>query len=93
MRKYAPWIALFVGTVAASGCVPLSVNSPIVQDKLKLVSAGYTGCMPDDNVLSNVAANVDGSGTWNATCKDKMYLCSAISAANSESFHCAPVAQ
>jgi hypothetical protein len=82
-------IAMAAGT---SGC--LSVNSPIVQEKLKTVSAGYTGCAPDDNVLSNVVASRDGSGTWNATCKGKTYLCSAIAAGKSaESFHCAPVAQ
>jgi hypothetical protein len=94
MRNYKSCIALLVGAaVAGSGCVPLSVNSPAIQDKLKIVSAGYTGCIPDENVLSNVASNPNGSGTWNATCKGKTYLCSAISAANSESFHCALVAQ
>jgi hypothetical protein len=93
MRTHKTWIVLLVTVVAGtSGCV--SVNSPIVQDKLKTVSAGYTGCMPEDNVLSNVAAKPDGSGTWNATCKGKTYLCSAVATVNkSESFNCAPVAQ
>jgi len=76
------------------GCVPLSTNSPIVQDRLKLVSAGHTGCMPDENLISNVVAHPDGSGTWNATCKGKAYLCTAVSSiGHSESFSCAPVAQ
>ncbi len=87
-------LIVLLGTLIAdaSGCV--SVNSPIVQEKLKTVSAGYTGCVPDENVLSNVAANADGSGTWNATCKGKTYLCSAVATFDkSESFHCAPLAQ
>ena len=87
-------LIVLVGTLiaGASGCV--SVNSPIVQEKLKTVSAGYTGCVPDENVLSNVAARADGSGTWNATCKGKTYLCSAVATIDkSESFHCAPLAQ
>ncbi len=86
------WIALVITTAAVtSGCI--SANSPIIQDKLKTVSAGYTGCTPADNVLSNIDAKPDGSGSWNATCKDKTYLCSAVGGTNnSESFHCAQVA-
>ncbi len=95
MRTEKPWAALLVSLAAStSGCVSLSADSPVVQDKLKTVSAGYTGCEPADNVLSNVAPNRDGSGTWNATCKGKIYLCSAVATVNQgESFHCAPVAQ
>jgi hypothetical protein len=93
MRTHQTWILLLVTVlVGTSGCV--TVNSPIVQEKLKTVSAGYTGCMPGDNVLSNIVANRDGSGTWNATCKGKTYLCSAVATvSNSESFHCALAAQ
>jgi hypothetical protein len=89
---YEPIVLLGALIAATSGCV--SVNSPIVQEKLKTVSAGYTGCTPDENVLSNVAAKYDGSGTWNATCRGKTYLCSAVGNFDkSESFHCAPIAQ
>lgn len=80
--------------ITSSACISLSADSPLVQAKLRTVSAGYTGCNPDENVLTNVAAKADGSGTWNATCKGKTYLCSAVGTVNnSESFHCAPVAQ
>jgi hypothetical protein len=58
-----------------SGCTTLS-NSQIVVDQLKIRSAGFTGCAVDTNVITNVNGNADGSGTWNATCKDKVYLCS-----------------
>jgi hypothetical protein len=89
---YKPIVLLGTLVAGTSGCV--SVNSPIVQEKLKTVSAGYTGCIPEENVLSNVAAKYDGSGTWNATCKGKTYLCSAVATVDkSESFHCAPMAQ
>lgn len=57
------------------GCATIA-NSPTVVDQLKLRSAGFTGCAVETNVITNVKANLDGSGTWNATCKDKVYLCS-----------------
>jgi hypothetical protein len=93
MRTPLTGITLLVTVVVGtSGC--LTANSPIVQEKLKTVSAGYTGCVPEDNALSNVVAKSDGSGTWNATCKGKIYLCSAVATVNkSESFHCTPAAQ
>jgi hypothetical protein len=85
-------VVLATIVAAISGC--LSANSPRVQEQLKIVSAGHTGCMPEDNVLSNVVANPDGSGTWNATCKGKAYLCSAVrSVGGDESYSCALVAQ
>jgi hypothetical protein len=95
MTTHRSQVTLLVTVLAsASGCVPVSTNSPVIQDRLKMVSAGHTGCMPDENVISNVVANLDGSGTWNATCKGKTYLCSVVgSVGNSESFSCAPVAQ
>jgi hypothetical protein len=58
-----------------SGCTALA-NSPMVINQLKIRSAGFTGCATEDNEITNVNALADGSGTWNATCKDKVYLCS-----------------
>jgi hypothetical protein len=77
-----------------TGCVAIA-NSPMVARQLKIVSAGHTGCLPDENELSNINASADGSGTWNATCKGKVYLCSSVGSAgsNSESYSCAPVAK
>lgn len=76
-----------------TGCAAIA-NSPAVAKQLKMVSAGHTGCLPDENEISNVNYGLDGSGTWNATCKGKVYLCSAVaSAGNSESYSCAPVAK
>jgi hypothetical protein len=44
---------------------------------LAVGSAGYTGCLPEENKISNVIGWA-GSETWNATCKGKVYLCSAV---------------
>lgn len=78
----------------AGGCMPMMVNSPMIQGKLRLVSAGYTGCVPEDNVLTNVSATMDGSGSWNASCKGKPYLCTSVGQVDGGAqYHCAPVAQ
>ena len=81
--------------LSITGCASMAnsiANSPGVVNKLKTVSAGYTGCLPDANEISNVNASFDGSATWNATCQGKVYLCSAVDTAppNSGSYHCAP---
>ena len=82
-------LALIVGCAA----VPSTISTIIV-DRLQMVSAGHTGCLPDANEISNVKMNLDGSGLWNATCTGRTYLCSAVgSVGDSESFSCAPVAQ
>jgi hypothetical protein len=67
--------SIFVAAILTSGCTALA-NSPMVINQLKVRSAGFTGCAVDANVITNVAGNADGSGTWNASCKNKMYLCS-----------------
>jgi hypothetical protein len=66
---------MLVAVILTSGCTALA-NSPMVINQLKVRSAGFTGCAVDANVITNVAGNADGSGTWNASCKDKVYLCS-----------------
>jgi hypothetical protein len=66
---------LLFAVVFTSGCTALA-NSPMVVDQLKIRSAGFTGCSVETNAITNVKGNYDGSGTWNATCKDKVYLCS-----------------
>lgn len=68
-------IHVFAAVLFMTGCASLA-NSPMVVDQLKLRSAGFTGCAVDANLITNVTGNMDGSGTWNATCKNKVYLCS-----------------
>lgn len=85
--------AVIVTLTCTTGCVYVSAQSPIVTSRLQLISAGHTGCTPADNAISNVDAKPDGSGTWNATCQGRQYLCSAVASIDkSESFSCAPVA-
>jgi len=78
-----------------TACVTaMTADSPTITKGLQMISAGHTGCLPEDNQISNVKMNLDGSGTWNATCKAKSYLCSAfLGVSKSESYSCAPVAQ
>jgi hypothetical protein len=52
-----------------AGCVSMATSSPVIVRQLNLVSAGHTGCRPDENEIANVNASPDGSGTWDATCK------------------------
>jgi len=59
--------------VATTGCA-------ISTDQLKTVSAGRTGCTPDQVAITNRAqtGGLVGTGeTWNATCNGQVYLCSA----------------
>jgi len=94
-RKGLVAAVVLVGSLAVSSCaVPLSARSGLLISRLQMVSAGHTGCLPQENEISNVVANADGSGTWNASCKGKVFLCSAVgSTGGSESFSCAPVAK
>lgn len=58
--------ALLAGTV---GCNSLPSTAPSGEAQmLSVASAGYTGCLPDQNAISNIAVTYGGSRTWNATC-------------------------
>jgi hypothetical protein len=82
-------ISVLAAVLFMSGCVSMA-NSPLVINQLKIRSAGYTGCATDENEISNVNPRLDGSGTWNATCKGKVYLCSqGSSGGHAASYSCA----
>ena len=77
--------------ILLTGCV--SINSPVVTTELQTISAGHTGCMPEDNQLSNVQSRA-ATATWNATCKGKVYLCTGASdGSNARTYSCALAAQ
>ena len=83
MLRYGVLIAvLFSLTGCASAYWAGGVN------RLKTISAGYTGCLPDANEISNVKAGFASDATWNATCQGKVYLCSQTG--NVTVTHCAP---
>lgn len=53
-------------------------------------AAGYTGCQPETNEISNVKETV-GRLQWNATCQGKRYLCSEVVDGNGRwQYSCAP---
>ena len=68
--------------------VLLGATGCISTDTLKLISAGHTGCTPDQLTISNV----QGPGSlWNATCNGKTYLCSGVATGKSSAdYSCAP---
>ena len=53
---------LVIALLDTVGCASAVLNN------LKIVSAGHTGCLPDENEISNVNVNLIGVGTWYATC-------------------------
>lgn len=69
-------------------------ESPSVAERLQIVSAGHTGCLPEDNQLSITWVRVGGDSLWKSTCKGKTYVCSAVTWVNgTEAISCAPEAQ
>jgi hypothetical protein len=85
-------ISVLAAVLFMTGCVSMAsmANSPLVINQLKIRSAGYTGCATDENEISNVNPRPDGSGTWNATCKDEVYLCSqGSSVGHAATYSCA----
>ena len=44
--------------------------------KMKNMSAGGTGCLPEDIDVQVVDAHWNNTGVWKARCKEKTYICS-----------------
>jgi hypothetical protein len=80
----------------------LSILAPVVAilascvispDRLKAMSAGQTGCLPDAIEVSNLQG-VTGGFMWNATCNAKKYLCTTLdSGKNASQTSCALATQ
>jgi hypothetical protein len=81
--RLLPIVAVTLATLTgASGCVSLP-------DKLKTISAGHTGCEPEQLVISAIRNEPTGT-LWNATCNGKTYLCSAVqNGKSSDEYSCA----
>lgn len=84
-------LASFIVLTGCVSAIQSLANSPAAIRHLQLVSAGHTGCLPEDNQISNINASADGSAIWNASCNGKSFLCSAVGSAgsNAESYSCA----
>jgi hypothetical protein len=73
--------------------VAISASCVVSPDRMKAMSAGQTGCLPDAIEVANLQG-VTGGYMWNATCNDKKYLCTAlVSGRNSSQVSCALAAQ
>jgi hypothetical protein len=84
--RYTFRLSVFALTLmGVHGCVSMAIPT------LRNVSAGYTGCLPDANQISNVSVHLSVT-TWNASCAGKIFLCSAVGGGDSATQHCAPVA-
>ena len=89
-------MTVLVALAFIPGYVSLSApaKSSAMERDLQLASAGHTGCLPGDNEISNSNVSLSGTGTWNATCKGRIYLCSSVSSGNQAfEYSCAPAAQ
>lgn|GEM_PF-2563134 len=85
--------AVLIILAAIPGCVSLSAPAKLsaIKNNLQLASAGHTGCLPSENEIYNSNVELSGVGTWNATCKGRVYLCSAVSSGNQAfEYSCAP---
>jgi hypothetical protein len=94
--KFRAVVTVVITLASASGC--MSGNAPAklpdIKSDLQLASAGHTGCLPGENEITNSDVKVNGTGTWNATCKGRTYLCAAVSSGNQAyEYSCAQVAQ
>jgi hypothetical protein len=84
-------VALAGFVLAATAC------QSTIENNLKTISAGHTGCTPEQLTISNHQhiGTFGSDETWNATCNGKVYLCSGVGAGPSSvgTYSCAPVAK
>jgi hypothetical protein len=81
-----PTVLAALVLVATTGC-------RVSTEGLKTLSAGHTGCSPDQITISNrteTGGFLKTGQMWNATCNGKVYLCSGVP---EREFSCAPVAK
>lgn len=82
-------LAVLVIAIAVTGCVMQDYRAGREDSVLQQYSAGRTGCLPQDNVISNRSQLPKGF-MWNASCKGRVYLCTNLPASeNSWETSCA----
>lgn len=91
MRNVCRVVAIVVAVAGVAGCtLEQLAKLPSGTARFQILSAGHTGCMPQDNQVSLLAITGDVA-LWTATCKEKTYLCSgAAVVGSSEASSCAP---
>jgi|HubBroStandDraft_1064217.scaffolds.fasta_scaffold02203_10 hypothetical protein len=67
----------------------------VTMDRIKVASAGRTGCTPDQVAISNLQklGEFTGNASWNATCNGEVYLCTVLQTGNAQDYSCAPAAR
>ena len=81
-NKLVPCVVLAGVALITAAC------QTMVDNRLKAISAGHTGCPPDQITLEKTHGT-GFSEWWKATCNGKVYLCSGAG----ESYSCAPEAK
>jgi hypothetical protein len=86
-KKLARCLALTGFAVTTAACQSLGEN------QLKIISAGHTGCTPEQLSISNHAYKFGGGELWDATCNGNVYQCTRVAGKSSGDYSCAPVAK
>lgn len=90
MKRLFTVIAL---PLLATGCwVPTAEDYRAGREDsiLQQYSAGHTGCVPVENAISN-RTELSRGYMWNASCKNRTYLCTNLSRSEKSSeTNCAP---
>jgi hypothetical protein len=82
-RSLPTFVIMFAALLGATACA-------VTDDQLKALSAGHIGCEPEQIAVANRRV-VEGVLLWNASCKEKSYLCSqVITGKSSNEYSCAP---
>jgi hypothetical protein len=84
----------FMRPVALAAVVMATSCQSMIENDLKTISAGHTGCSPEQLTISNLQhlGTFGNDETWNATCDGKVYLCSGVGAGpkSTGTYSCAP---
>lgn len=63
--------------VMLSGCSAIELaQSDMAQSKMKNLSSGKIGCLPDAITIDVVSAGWNDTAIWKATCKGITHICS-----------------
>ena len=83
--------------VVFTGVVSLASACQVSDSQLKTISAGHTGCTPDQITITKTQEGIHLGNTtmWNATCNGKVYVCSGLNGTASApgNYSCAPEAK
>lgn len=63
-------LVMAVAVFVLAGCA--GVGERIVSDERRSISSGFIGCSPTEIAIVNT-----GNTTWTATCKGKVFYCTA----------------